>query len=275
MPSIITKLTLFLITVLSCACGGNQAVQPMHPAIVQITQHENPTQFIGEGRLSHPADFIEFTVTIQSECYPTAFAASQASDRSSKKVVAALREFVDAGQSKDGVFFKGGFSAPFSRYVNSQLSVCQNTFQKTASVTLKTSKIEKFSKGFDEIQKIVFESGTASPPQQSRSEKGLTYVSIKTPETQLYYETRERLEQQALADALDNARKKFESTAKMACGVSGYKILRFVESSPSAGRPIAYGRSQPSSTGGSLAFDAIWVNKLLTVSFDAESKTCR
>ncbi len=246
----------------------------MHPAIVEITQHENPTQFVGEGRLSHPADFIEFTVSVQSECYPTAIAASQANDRSSKKVIAALRKFVGAGQSKDGVFFKGGFSSPFSRYVSSQLSVCQNTFQKTASVTLKTSEIEKFSKEFDEIQKLVFEAGAASPPKQSRAENELTYISIKTPETHLYYETRERLEQQALADALDNARKKFESTAKMACGVSGYKILRFVESSPSAGRPIAYGRSQPNSTAGSLEFDAIWVNKLLTVAFLAESKIC-
>lgn len=171
MPSTIPKLALFLATVLTCACGSNQAVQPIHPAIVEITQHENPTQFVGEGRLSHPADFIEFTVSVQSECYPTTSAASLASDRSSKKVVAALREFVDAGQSKDGVF-----SAPFSRYVNSQLSVCQNTFQKTVSITLKTSQVESLSKGFDGIQNWYL-----SPVQRHHHSRAAMRRGLPTP----------------------------------------------------------------------------------------------
>jgi hypothetical protein len=80
-----------------------------------------------------------------------------------------------------------------------------NTFQKVASVTMKTSKIGAFAKGFDEIQRQLFQ-------------------TMREP----------------------------------------------------ANKSIAYGRSSPAprNTGHTLEFEAIWINKLLEVTFLAKSSMC-
>lgn len=246
-----------------------------NPSIIELTKHDNPTKFVGEGRLSHAPEYVELSVTVRSECYPTAHEASQATDAAAAKIMKNLRGHIDADHPKDGIFSEGGFSEPFSRYLSSNHTVCLNTFQKTTSITMKTSKIDALSQGFDVIQRDIFT--TMREPTDKSKAQPMTYASLSKPQSQLYYETRERLEKEALADALKNAREKFEITAKMGCGVEDYEILTFVESSASAGRPIAYGRSAPSADGAShaLEFDAIWINKLLDVTFLAKSAPCK
>ncbi len=105
-------------------------------------------------------------------------------------------------------------------------------------------------------------------------EPRVTFAAVGPPSPQLYFETRERLEREALADALNNAREKFEATASAACGETDYHVLKFVETSPSAGRPIAYGATPEGPTGGegAVGFDAIWINKLLDVYFVIDSE---
>lgn len=263
--------------VASFAFGCAAAPQPVPPSIIELSKNENPTTLVGEGRLSHAPEYIELKVTIQSECYATPVEASAATDAAATEIMALLRAAIDEQNPKDGVFSSGGFSRSFSRYINSNVTICQNTFQKTTQIAMKTSKIEAFAKQYDDIQRAVLSASLREPADKTKP-TGITYASLGAPQTRLYYETRERLEQQALADALDNARAKFEATAKMACGIDGYRILRFNESNPDAGRPIAYGRSQRSSRserGTALAFDAIWINKLLDVAFVATSGTCK
>ena len=67
---------------------------------------------------------------------------------------------------------------------------------------------------------------------------------------------------------------KFETSAERGCGITGYRIISFEETSVSAGRPVAYGGAAPASNSGSLEFDAIWINKLLNVNFLVDSEKC-
>ena len=260
------------------ACAAQTPV-PTHPSIIEITKHQNPTKFIGEGRLSQAPEYIELAVTIQSECYATPLAASEANDAAVAKVMALLRKSTDSANSKDGVLNSGGFTQPFSRYLGHNRTVCESTFQKTTQLMLKTSKIADFRTHFHEIQRTVFSASMRAPTDRDKEQaQAVTFAKLDTPKTRLYYETREKLEQQALGLALDNARKKFEATAKKSCGIGDYRIVNFSEPTVHGGREIAYGVSAPrggDSGGSSLEFDAIWINKLLEVSFEAKSGTCK
>jgi len=241
-------------------------------AVVPVTMDspEPATMFVGEGRLSHPAEFVELTVTVHSECYPTPIEAVQAADSTVSKVMQLLSAKLDPNNSKDGVFASGGYTEPYSRYGRrngESVLVCGGTFQKTATIVMKTSKVDTFPKDFAEIQNIVLTTmqNTADP----NVAQGVTYATLGTPDPQLYYETRELLEQKALADALENARQKFEATAQVACGNTSHRILKFTEPSPDAGRPIGYAAASPAdaSGGAAVGFDDIWINKLLNVYF--------
>lgn len=231
------------------------------------------TKFVGEGRLSHAADFVELDIQITSQCYRTPLEAVEATDAAVAKVMQLLEAKTDPNNDKDGVFSRGGYTQPFSRYDSrTDRHSCVGTFQKTSTVVLKTSKLDSFAQDFAEIQNIVFT--TMSGPSDPSLEQGVTFATTGTPEPQLYYETREQLEQQALADALVNARQKFESTAAAACTNADYRVLKFVENSPGGGRPIPYGGVGGGDLEGAVGFDAIWINKVLDVFFVIDSE-CR
>lgn len=274
----ITTMTLAILAALASlsACAGNQPHQlTLGPALTELSRAKpQPTTFIGEGRLSHAPEYIELTVSIHAECHATPMAANKAADSAAVAVMELLRGVLDAENPKDGVFSKGGYSRPFSRYENGR-TVCRGTFAKTSTVTVKTSRIAEFAARYPEIQEQVLLKSLRQPSNPAAG-KPTTYATLSNPEPRLYYETRERLEQKALADALVNAREKFETTATAGCGSRSYGIARVVETRVDGGRPIAYGRSQPSPTGtrSALELDAIWINKLLEVSFSTEPATC-
>ncbi len=233
------------------------------------------TKLVGEGRLPHKADFVELQIEVHSQCYARPIDAVNATDAAVAKIMGMLSDQLDANNSKDDVFSRGGYTAPYSRYDSkSDRTFCEGTFQKSSTVIMKTSKVDSFAKDFAELQNIVFT--TMSGPADPKLEQGVTVASVGTPTPQLYFETRERLEREALADALENARAKFEATADAACEGADYHVLKFVESSASAGRPIAYAATPegPAGEDGAVGFDAIWVNKLLDVYFVIDSR-CR
>ena len=265
--------TLTLVSATACAARAPQAVT-LAPSLDDLVRLQQPTSFIGEGRLSHAPEYIELTVTIKAECYPTPMAANKAADTAAEQVMTLLRSSLDPQNPKDGVFSQGGYSRPFSRYDDGR-TVCRGTFAKTSTIVMKTSRIADFAARYPEIQEEVLQKSLSQPPSDS-STRPVTYATLSNPQPELYYETREKLEQQALADALVNARQKFEVTSAQGCGPRGYSILRMVEKQVDGGRPIAYGRSQPSSGSGSaLELDAIWINKLLEVAFTTEPGPCK
>ncbi len=254
-------------------CAAQQT--PVAPS-VRLTQHDGTTKLVGEGRLSHAPQYIEVTINVQSECHATPLAASEATDAAAARIIKVARSVIDPSNAKDGVFSRGGFSRPFHRYVHSSLTVCKGTFQQQSTIVLKSSRVASFPSRFAQLQRMIL-AGAMRKPADTRSASPITYATLSTPVPRLYFETRERLEQKALADALDNARKKFQAAAKVACGNTRHRVARFVERSARSGRPIPYGRSTTSSAtcASALAFDAIWINKLLDVYFDVDAASCR
>lgn len=263
-----------LALVSTAACSAHPQPVVISPSLHEFAKQQQPTTFIGEGRLSHAPEYIELTVTVEAECYPTPMAANKAADGAVAEVMALLRTTLDPANPKDGVFTQGGYSRPFSRYESGR-TVCRGTFGKTASITVKTSRIADFASRYPDIQEQVLTRSLRQPDDKS-SERPTTYATLSTPQPRLYYETREKLEQSALADALVNARQKLEATAAKGCGERTYEIVRMVERDVNEGRPIAYGRSQPSrsGSGSALELDAIWINKILEVAFATKPGKC-
>lgn len=262
-----TTITLALMALSACSTAPPITVLPHEAAQPQLTK------LVGEGRLSHAPDFVELEITITSQCYATPIEAVKATDEAVATVIKLLKAKTDPDNPRDGVFSHGGYTQPYERYISSRRqTVCRNTFQKSSTVTMKTSRLDTFAKEFADIQNIIFT--TMSGPTDPEKAEGVTFATTGTPQTQLYYETREELEQKALADALDNARLKFDATANAACKDTAHRIVKFVETRPEAGRPIAYGfggSDGGGDEGGAIGFDAIWINKVLDVYFLIDS----
>lgn len=255
----------------ACAQGNAQNNASVPPAVIEITKTQNPTVFIGEGRLPHAPEYIEFQVTIESECHATPMEASKAADDAAANVMKTLRSTLDPDNDRDGVFSKGGYTRSFERYLGNSRTVCRGTYAKTVTLTAKTSRIAEFQARFSDIQHDLL-AGSLSKPSDSSAERGITFATLSEPTPQLYYETREKLEQQALADALGNARAKLEATAAAGCSTGDYQILRMVETGVDDGRPIAYARTSAPSNDDTMELDSIWINKLLQVSFIAPGR---
>lgn len=260
---------LTFLSLVGSACG------PAIPAATTIQMAPAPThtQLIGEGRLAAAPEYIELTVRLQSECYDSPAAASAATDRATAQVRRILIGATDSKHEGDGVFSHGGVTRPFSRYEHNRRT-CRGTFQKSADVVMKSSRVAEFPREFSRIQQAILV-GTLRKPPAGSTEVGITFATIATPIPRLTHEKREQLERDALADAMANARDKYSAAAKLACAKSSFRVVRFVERSPSEGRPIAYDRSAPSAgTGPAVEFDAIWINKILVVDFELASKSC-
>lgn len=268
------KPLLLAITLGAAACAAQAAPAPAPASVVEITRSQNPIKLVGEGRLSHAAEYIELSMSVHAECFDTPIAASNAADAAVAKLMKTLRANIDANNPKDGVFSRGGFTQPFSRYDNGR-TVCDGTFQKVSTVVMKTSRVESFARDFAEIQRVVL-AGTLKKPANPRADKGIAFALLGTPVPQLYYETRETLEARALADALTNARAKLKATASAACSVSNPRLLKFEETSAHAARPIPYAGAVASAAedGTAVELDAIWINKLLDVYFIVEPGPC-
>lgn len=263
--------TALILIGLGAACGAPKS----GPApVVHLNQSQNHTAFIGEGRLSHAPEYVELTMTITSECFPTPLAASQATDAAVAKAVRFLRGKIDKSNPKDGVFTRGGFTRPFSRYVSVGVTVCRGTFQKTSTITMKSSRVAQFDRDFATIQRMVL-GGSLRKTDDPRSQDAITFANLGTPTPRLYHQTRERLEQEALAKALANARKKLAATIAV-CGKTSPRIVKLEEKSVHGGRPIPYARSQPRTGDANTTVElpAIWINKLLHVYFHLEPNAC-
>lgn len=268
-----TRITCLVLGAAVLAAGCSAHNRPAATTI-HVDKGDHSTKFVGEGRLFAAPDYVELEISVQAECFATPLAASEAADAAAAKVMALANAAIDPESSKDGVFSRGGFTRPFSRYVGSGQTVCNGTFQKTATIVVKSSRLSRFASAFGQLQRAVL-GGPLSKPNTPTREVGITFASLGTPVPRLYHETREQLEQRALASAIANARKKFEATAKAACGATSHRIVSFVERSADGGRPIPYAGTPRGSGSGGLQLEAIWVNKLLDVYFAAGTGSCR
>ena len=169
------------------------------------------------------------TLSCRSRCTPSVFRtpaeASRAADAAVARLNRSLRPLIDATNPKDGVFSRGGFTQPFYRRTRHGQTVCEGTFQKVSNITVKSSRIDSFSRDYVKLQRAVL-TGTLKQPVDP-GDQSTTHATLSAPTPQLYFETRERLEQQALANAIDNARTKLAATAKAGCRTAQPQLLKF------------------------------------------------
>ncbi len=255
---------------------GVLACHPPTPTASTIHVASEPplTKLVGEGRIASPADFVELTVHLQSECHATPAAASAATDKAAAKVMDHLRSAIDPAREGDGIVASGGFTEPFERYVSSGRRICQGTFAKRSSLIMKSSRVAEFPAIYRQLQLSIFSSTLQKPAGGSSSPT--TFATLETPALRLDHQTREKLEREALGLAVTSARQKFETAAGSMCKSAQPRLVKFVERNASVGRPIAYGAaSQKAAPGSAIEFDQIWVNKLLDVYFELDEAACR
>ncbi|MCH2110290.1 MAG: SIMPL domain-containing protein [Polyangiaceae bacterium] len=266
------KEVLFFLAFLACGCGSGASSRPPTIKIYQEAEAA-PTRFVGEGRLSHPPEFVELSVKIASECYATPLQASEANQRAVADVMSFFKTLSSTENEHDGVHSKGGYSSPFRRREGSLVS-CKGTFAKSTIVQMKSSDISKFAQNFDKIQKKIY--GAFSKKGEGLTDSPVTFATIVTPRPQLSHQTREKLEKEALRLAVESAKAKFETTFSAACGDGSYRILRMNEPSAESGRPMPYGLAlgDAHSSPSTIAFEEIWVNRTLVVDFEFNGRDC-
>lgn len=241
--------------------------------------------FSGTGRVESRPDYVQLMVTVKSECHPTPSEARGAADSEAARIFDFLKSNINENNDFDGVFSNGGYTQPFSKYVrkgNQSHQVCVDTFQKTTTITMKTSKIEEFSELFDGIQEFVFDNFTPQA-KSNQSDSPLTYVTLGQPQPRLKQQIRSEREKEAIRLAVKDAKEKFEMTHDL-CQITRTQIVRISEPGLPRPQPIAhYGKRMAmaadmafaeSSSPAPVEFDVHTVSKTLIVDFEFEGGWC-
>jgi len=235
--------------------------------------------FSGTGRVASEPDYIELSITVASECYKTPSAARVQTDLRVSKIVEMLKSKINvAAGSRDAVLTSGGYSSPFSKTVydtnSARHTVCEGTYQKNTLVTLKTTNVANFAADFDDIQEKVLNEFQSAPSDSN--DKPVTYVSIGTPQPQLFHETTAKAEKTALALALQDATAKFEATFG-ACAITSYRLASYTDGTEQAhaksyAPEAAHFAGRASAT--PVDFDDLWTRQTLQVKFEFEGGHC-
>lgn len=226
--------------------------------------------FQGEGRILADADRVELSVSVVSECYPTAKLATEANDETSLAVMTALKRYATTVDAEDGVFSRGGFTERSSSYdAERRIPVCVNTFRKTNSVLLRTSSVDTFARDFAAIQDELYSLRLDQPVNVIS--QPVSFLTIGMPSPGLRYDHYRKLELQTIAMAVQNAKQKFEASM-LEANVTSYKIISYDESGSMMPYPTrgADWKSAPIANGGEapLDFDQLTVLSRLTVKFE-------
>lgn len=186
----------------------------------------------GVGTVSREPDYVRVSFTVSSQCYQSPQDALNVNNGAVKDLQAILNRYVDKDSEIDGVFTNGGNTEPFSKsYTNEKgkyVTICQNTWKKETTVTLKLADVSGFSAIFAAIQSAVVAGFKPAPPENI--EAFATWTTIEAPSAHVCEPTRREMEQEAYAKAMSHARGKFEA-CREATGLSGEaRIASFGES---------------------------------------------
>jgi len=233
--------------------------------------------FVGEGHVSHPAEYIEVSVTIQSMCFADVNDARNATNDAAKKVLDLMRGKLDSANPKDAAYTSGGSTTRHT--ISNQINqFCVGKFGKSTNVTLLTSSVSDFEKTFEDLENLVYSDALNMPTRGI--DAPVTYATIQTPIARIYSETIIKLEREALIGAIENAKFEFQVMVDHSCGVSSFQITKTEE--PGIQRdvfsnPYAGTRGTPrrgSNSAAPVSFADIWVSKGLNVEFTFEGGRC-
>lgn len=170
---------------------------------------------IGEGQVESAPDYVELSIQVQSQCYPTAEDARKINDTAAKKIVDFLNSKIKKKDSYNFVASSGGYTLPFQYYYQNKY-LCQNTFQKQNTITLRTQDLAHFEGLFAEIQQTVYQQFSRNAP--TVVESSISFVTMSEPLPGISNELRSKLEKNALGVAFKDA------SAKLAALFENKKI---------------------------------------------------
>lgn len=245
-----------------------------------FTSFAGEATIIGKGRVSADPDYVSLTLRVTSECYSTPAEASRANDAKVSDLTEYLQAFVNMGEdSRDDILANGGYTQPFSRTLYpdglDSFVVCEGTFQKTTTVILKSTNVSSFGSVLTGIQEYVF---ADFQPRKSKNDGPVTFVSIYQPSPELFHETRNRKESEALLLAKSDAINKFETLIHGSCEINYYQIVEIgepdesVHEMPYASKSSALGSGEAASV--PVFFDAHWVKRAVKIKFYYEGGRC-
>lgn len=243
-------------------------------AMMSLSAYAGESTISGTGRVTAPSDFIQLVVRVQAECFAKPSDAVRSANELAKKVNDLLLT-ATSEESKDGVFTNGGFATQFSKtvYVNENgqrqsKTVCENTFQASTSLTLKTSDVTGFASRFAVIQEGIYSEEFQKPTSDSAGQ--VTYAVMGQPAPQWNLETREGLILEASEKAVADAQRKMAVYASSACiyewDVVDISSVGLVSNVP-YGAERGLVAASTGSAGPTVNFDQQWVSESIAVKF--------
>ena len=236
---------------------------------------------LGEGKVSADPDYVRVDLTVYSKCYSDVGDARNATNIAMRRIVELFETIVDEASEIDAVYTPGGSTnRSFGYYLpGSNQRVCVGTFEKSAAVTLFTSKVDEFEENFATIEDLAFSDELTQVSEVI--DQPATYAELATPTALLAQETLNVLKQNALSLALEDAKAKFKVLTDGLCAVSSYRIDSVVEPEASRDAPLPYAdfreRAFEGASAGEpapIAFADIDVKKSLEVKFTYDEALC-
>lgn len=227
----------------------------------------------GQGKVLSAPDYVELNIQVQSLCYSSPDEARKVNDESARKIVSFLNTKVKGEGYYNKVITLGGYTQPYQSYQQNRI-VCEGTFQKQNSITLRTQAVDDYEALYDEVQKEVYKNFSIQP--RGVVESSTTFVTMSTPVPSVSEEKRRELEQQAMTMAFVDAKAKLQAifTDKT---ITNLKVVEVNELPiQSAPPPQIYQKSQMRSmslaaeAGGGAApvqFDDQWIYKTVYFRF--------
>lgn len=225
-------------------------------------------QVMGEGEVLAEPDQVSFSVVVQAVCYSTAEEASASADKTASEIFSKLQSIFPKRNNRDQIVSEGGYTQrTYPVRYGEKANACQQTFQKTTTITVTSADVAAFEKRFNDVQAVVYgnEGGDPGQPLSHAS----TFVTMNQPTAFLSFDKNKAQETLALVQALQNATEK----AKTLVGSSGsnLKVAQISENPPVSGpmmRPMMRAAAAEMSMGAPVAFGNSTVIKNLSVTFE-------
>lgn len=155
-------------------------------------------------------DYVQFSIDVKTQCYKTSKEAKAANNALVVSIQEILKDYQDADCEYDKVFTSGGWVSKFFETVydgEESRTICQNTFQKTTTVTFRTGNVDGFSEIYDAIEERVLSLQLAADGEEDPRD----LIELSTPSADICEKTVKTLDDQAYAQAVEDARRKFEA----------------------------------------------------------------
>lgn len=167
----------------------------------------------GNASITDKPDYVEISVSVDSKCFATLDALNSAHDGYVAELQNRFSGYFDTTNDFNKVSVNAGWASPYSHVIyhrdgTDNEKVCQNTYQKHTSITIKSSDLAGFSELLAWIYGDVSEVFTnASGDERTPS----TLTTISSPSSKICETTRTAWRNKALKSAREDAQEQFKA----------------------------------------------------------------